>query len=193
MKIILASGSPRRRELLSGIEADFEVLPAGIEESYPAELPEELIPEYLAQKKAEHVVELLRKQQKNMDNLVVLAADTIVVVNGEVLGKPEDEKAAFDMLQKIAGRAHQVISGVCLKTETQTVAFHEVTKVYFHHLSDDEILHYIKHYKPFDKAGAYAIQEWIGMIGIKYIEGDYYNVVGLPVNRVYQELKKMKN
>ncbi|MBQ8157841.1 MAG: septum formation protein Maf [Prevotella sp.] len=184
--IILASNSPRRRELLSGLGIDFEVkvLP-DIQENYPASLPVKDIAQYIAKEKAD----AYRSELSTSD--LVITADTVVIVDDEVMGKPADASDAFRMLRKLSGRKHQVITGVCLLTTTSQRLFSVVTDVAFKELSDDEIQYYISHYRPFDKAGAYGIQEWIGYIGVTGIEGSYFNVMGFPVQRVYRELATM--
>ena len=186
MKIILASASPRRKELLAGLDMDFEVrLLPGIEESYPDDLPTAKIAEYIAREKA------AAYNGEIGDDELLLTADTIVVVDDEVLGKPADEEDARRMLRMISGRTHQVITGVCLATREKTRSFSVETDVTFKALKDSEIDYYIKQYRPFDKAGAYGIQEWIGYIGVESIRGSYFNVMGLPVQRIYNEIKKM--
>ena len=185
MKIILASASPRRKELLAGLDLDFEVrLLPGIDESYPDDLPTTKISEYIAREKA------AAYNGEIGDGELLLTADTIVVVDDEVLGKPSDEDDARRMLHMISGRTHQVITGVCLATRDETRSFSVETDVTFKTLSDNEIDYYIKQYRPFDKAGAYGIQEWIGYIGVESIRGSYFNVMGLPVQRIYNEIKK---
>ena len=184
--IILASNSPRRRELLAGLGLAFEVkvLP-DIAETYPANLPVQQIAEYIAVEKADAY-----KPAMAINDLIV-TADTIVVVDNEVLGKPHDEADAARMLHLLSGRSHQVITGVCLTTSKQQRHFSVETEVTFKVLTDEEIRHYITHYRPFDKAGAYGIQEWIGYVGVKSLHGSYFNVMGLPVQRIYSELQKM--
>ena len=184
-KIILASNSPRRRELLAGLDLDFEVrvLP-GIDESYPDTLPVMETAEYIASKKA-----TAYQRQMAADELVI-TADTVVIVGDEVLGKPADAADAAQMLRKLSGRSHQVVTGVCLTTLQQSVRFSVTTDVTFKQLTDAEISYYIKKYQPFDKAGAYGIQEWIGYIGCTGLRGSYYNVMGLPVQRIYAELQQ---
>ena len=185
MKIILASASPRRKELLAGLDFDFEVrLLPGIDESYPDDLPTTKISEYIAREKAAAYTGEIG------DGELLLTADTIVVVDDEVLGKPSDEDDARRMLHMISGRTHQVITGVCLATRDETRSFSVETDVTFKTLSDNEIDYYIKQYRPFDKAGAYGIQEWIGYVGVESIRGSYFNVMGLPVQRIYNEIKK---
>lgn len=182
--IVLASNSPRRRELLAGLGLDFEVRTlAGIDESYPATLPALETAEYIARKKA------AAYQQTMADDELIITADTVVIVGDEVLGKPVDEAEAREMLLKLSGRTHQVVTGVCLSTRQRMVHFSVQTDVTFKQLAEDEIAYYIKYYKPFDKAGAYGIQEWIGYIGCTGLHGSYYNVMGLPVQRIYAELQ----
>lgn len=184
-KIILASNSPRRRELLAGLGIEFEVrvLP-GIDESYPASMPAEETAEYIAGKKA------AAYRQVMADDELVITADTVVIVGDEVLGKPADTQMAAQMLRKLSGRTHQVMTGVCITTSEQTVSFSVKTDVTFKQLAEDEIEYYIKKYQPLDKAGAYGIQEWIGYIGCTGLNGSYYNVMGLPVQRIYTELQR---
>ena len=182
-RIILASNSPRRRELLSGLGISYEVrtLP-GIDESYPADLPVEQIAEYIAAEKA-----AAYQRQMAADELII-TADTIVVIAGEVMGKPHDADDARRMLRKLSNCTHQVITGVCLTTMKKQRRFSVTTDVTFKALTDDEIGYYITNYRPFDKAGAYGIQEWIGYIGVTALHGSYFNVMGLPVQRIYMEL-----
>lgn len=185
-KVILASNSPRRKELLSGLGLEYEVrVMPGIDEAYPDSLPSEEVPVYIARKKAE-------AYRKNIvaDELII-TADTVVCIDGEVLGKPEDGIAACAMLKKLSGRTHLVITGVCLTTVRFQKSFAAVTEVTFDSLTDDEIRFYVERYRPFDKAGAYGVQEWIGYVGVTGMNGSFYNVMGLPVQRLYQELKKL--
>ena len=181
-RIVLASKSPRRRELLAGLELEFTVESKDVEEIYPEGMPAEEIPVYLAQLKAAPY------QGELDDNTLVITSDTIVLLNGEVLGKPTDADDAIAMLGKLSGAMHQVITGVCLTSAHKTHSFSTTTNVYFRHLSSEEIAFYVHAYKPFDKAGSYGIQEWIGYAAIERIEGSYFNVMGLPVQRLYQEL-----
>ena len=182
--IVLASNSPRRKELLAGLDVDFEVrVLQGIDESYPAELPTQDIAGYISQKKA-----AAYRGTMGSDELVI-TADTIVVLDGEVMGKPADEEDACRMLRKLSGRTHQVITGVTLTTKERQQSFSVETDVTFRTLSEEEINYYVQHYKPMDKAGAYGIQEWIGHIGVTGISGSYFNVMGLPVQRIYEALK----
>lgn len=181
--IILASNSPRRRELLKGLGIDFEVrvLP-DIEENYPDDLPVSQIAEYIAKEKAEAYREVMGE-----DDLII-TADTVVIVGDEVMGKPADADDARRMLHQLSNCTHQVITGVCLTTKDVQRRFSVTTDVTFKQLSEQEITHYIENYRPFDKAGAYGIQEWIGYIGVTALNGSYFNVMGLPVQRIYSEL-----
>ena len=183
--IILASNSPRRRELLAGLGIDFEVrvLP-DIEENYPPTLPVSQIAQYIAKEKAQAYREVMT------DDQLIITADTVVVAAGEVMGKPVNADDAFRMLRKLSGCKHQVITGVCLTSTAVQREFSVTTDVAFKQLTDDEIHYYINHYHPFDKAGAYGIQEWIGYIGVTGLEGSYFNVMGLPVQRIYTELSR---
>lgn len=181
MKIILASNSPRRKELLSAMEIDFEVrMQDGIDESYPEGLGMTAIPEYISNQKA--------AAYNINDGELLITADTIVYLDGEVLGKPAESKEACEMLTKLSGRTHQVITGVTIRTKERVRTFSCVTDVTFASLTREQIQHYVTKYKPFDKAGAYGIQEWIGCVGVTGINGSYYNVMGLPVQRLNREL-----
>ena len=183
-KIILASNSPRRRELLAGLDLDFEVkVIKGIDESYPETLAPEKVAQYIAAKKADAYVPAIHE-----DNLVI-TADTVVIVDNDILGKPHDESEAKAMLRRISGRSHQVVTGVCLVTKDKRREFSVSTDVTFRSLSESEIDYYVSHYRPFDKAGAYGIQEWIGYVGVTGLNGSYFNVMGLPVQRIYAELQ----
>lgn len=183
--IILASNSPRRKELLAGIDVNFDVrVIHDIDESYPASLPTKDIAEYISRKKA-----TVYRQQMASDELII-TADTIVVLDSEVMGKPHDEADASRMLHELSGRTHQVITGVTLTTIDRQRSFSVETDVTFKSLTDEEINYYIQHYKPFDKAGAYGIQEWIGHIGVTALKGSYFNVMGLPVQRIYEALRQ---
>ena len=188
MKLILASNSPRRRELLAGLGLEFEVrvLP-GIDESYPSDLREGDIPLYISRAKARAYLPNLTAEE------LLVTADTIVWLDGQVLEKPKDEADACRMLRGLSGKTHQVFTGVCLTTTTKQVAFSCRTDVTFAQLDEEEILHYVKTFRPMDKAGAYGVQEWIGYIGVERVEGSYFNVVGLPVQRLYQALKQNFN
>ncbi|MFA9370355.1 MAG: Maf-like protein [Labilibaculum antarcticum] len=183
-QLILASQSPRRHEMLKELGLIFEIRTKEVEEIYPEGLEPEQIPVYLSELKAKAFEEDIKS------NELVITADTIVCVDDWILGKPKDREDAVKMLNALSNRSHQVISGVCLMSKEKKVSFSTTTNVHFKALSDEEIDYYIDNYKPFDKAGAYGIQEWIGFIGIDGIEGSYFNVVGLPIQRLYQELSK---
>lgn len=185
-KITLASNSPRRKELLSGLGINYTVktLP-DIDESFPDDMQKEEIPTFIAANKAKAYYEIMQSDE------LLITADTIVWVNGEVLGKPIDKDDAYLMLRKLSGVSHSVITGVCLTTKTWQKQFHAVTEVDFAELTDEEINYYIDHYKPYDKAGAYGVQEWIGYIAVRSMEGSYFNVMGLPVQMLYTELKEI--
>ena len=183
-QLILASASPRRKELLAGLNIPFEVrLIDGIDETYPSELPIDEVPLYISQKKAAAYKANVSPQT------IVLTADTVVVCNEQILGKPIDEADARRMLQMLSGKTHRVITGVTLLVEGNSKSFSVATDVSFKPLSAAEIDYYIRTFKPFDKAGAYGIQEWIGYIGVTAINGSYFNVMGLPVQRIYEELR----
>jgi septum formation protein len=184
-QIILASNSPRRKELMSGLDISFEIktLP-DIEEFYPDTLQKEEIPLYLAKLKADAYRTLMQ------DNTLLITADTIVWLDGKVYGKPENETEAKYMLQQLSGRTHEVFTGVCLTTQQKQKSFFAVSKVGFAVLSEAEIDYYVSKYKPFDKAGAYGVQEWIGYVGVEHLEGSFYNVMGLPVRLLYKYLKE---
>lgn len=184
-KIILASNSPRRKELLAGLDVDFEVrVIKGIDESYPDSLPTTDIAEYISRKKANAYLHQLAADE------LLITADTIVVLGSEVMGKPHDEADACRMLRKLSGQTHQVITGVTLATNVRQQSFSVVTDVTFKSFTDEEIDYYVSHYKPFDKAGAYGIQEWLGYIGVTALRGSYFNVMGLPVQRIYEALRQ---
>ncbi|MEZ5195028.1 MAG: Maf-like protein [Bacteroidales bacterium] len=182
-KIILASRSPRRQQLLNKLGLAFEVSPMDVDESYPSHLIHEEIALYLSELKAQAF-----KVSDLCDNCLVISADTIVWQDGKVLPKPKDYEDAVRILKTLSGNVHEVITGVSLRSKSRMKSFHSITKVYFKKLTREEIDYYIANYKPFDKAGAYGIQEWIGCIGIEKIEGSYFNVVGLPVQKLYSEL-----
>lgn len=181
-KIILASQSPRRKQLLEWAKVEFEVVVSEADESYPADLPVEDVPVFIARNKAKAV------QQKINNDALILGADTIVVLNNEVITKPENRAHAIQILQSLSGKKHLVITGVVLLQHSNEISFADITQVIFHTLTNEQIIFYVDKYKPYDKAGAYAIQEWIGVVGIKSINGDFYNVMGLPVSRVVQQL-----
>ena len=183
--MILASNSPRRKELLAGLDVQFEVrVLKGIDESYPDTVPTAEIAEYIAQKKAAAYRETIAADE------LVITADTIVVLGDEVLGKPKDAADARRLLRELSGRTHQVITGVVLTTKERQEHFSVVSDVTFKTLEDSEIDYYVETYKPMDKAGAYGIQEWIGYVGVTRLEGSYFNVMGLPVQRIYEALKR---
>lgn len=184
--IILASNSPRRRELLSGLGVDYEVrtLP-GVDESYPDTLSGEDIPVYISREKAAAYLPFIAPDE------LIITADTIVWLDGRVLGKPADEADACRMLRELSGRTHRVITGVTLSTAAFQKSFAVTSEVEFAPLTEEEITYYVDHYRPLDKAGAYGVQEWIGFIGVRRLSGSYFNVMGLPIQRLYQELKEL--
>lgn len=182
--IVLVSQSPRRRELLKGLELEFKCTSVDTDESYPASLKDGEIPMYIAKQKADAYLPQMA------DNTLAITADTVVLINGSVLGKPKSRQEAIDMLHTLSGNAHQVITGVCIFTKGKRKTFSVLTDVRFTTLTDAEIEHYIDTYKPFDKAGSYGVQEWIGYVGIEKITGSYFNVMGLPVQRLYKELNQ---
>jgi septum formation protein len=184
-KIILASKSPRRQYLLKELGVDFEIIATDVQEEYPDNLSSDEIALYLAGKKAE-AFDRSRIDEKT----IIIAADTIVVLEGEILGKPGNYQEALTMLQKLSGKKHEVITGVCIMSKKKINTFHVTSSVYFKELCDEEIDYYINNFRPYDKAGGYGIQEWIGYIGISKIEGSFFNVMGLPVKEVYEELLK---
>jgi septum formation protein len=183
-RIVLASGSPRRRQLLEWAEIEFDVFVKETAETWPEGLSTAEVPVHIARNKA-----LAVKGDFAHDRLI-LAADTVVVLKDEIIGKPRDREDAVSILSRLAGQRHEVITGVVLVRGEQEIAFADRTAVWFHELSRAEIEGYVDRYKPYDKAGAYAIQEWIGVVGIKGIEGDFYNVMGLPVSRVVRALRQ---
>ena len=203
-KIILASNSPRRRELLAGLDVNFEVkVLNGIDESFPDDLDAYQVAEFIAQKKAEAYRSLLDNEESSLVENLVLTADTVVVApaadeqndqegKGIILGKPKTADDAVRMLKMLSGKTHHVVTGVCLTTKDEQRHFSVTTEVSFKELTDWEINYYISHYRPFDKAGAYGIQEWIGYIGCTGLNGSYFNVMGLPVQRIYEEMLKMQ-
>lgn len=202
-KIILASNSPRRRELLAGLDVNFEVkVLNGIDESYPDDLDAYQVAEFIAQKKAEAYRSLLNEEESSAEESLILTADTVVIApaadeqndqegKGIILGKPKTADDAVRMLRMLSGKTHHVVTGVCLTTKDGQRHFSVTTEVSFKELTDWEINYYISHYRPFDKAGAYGIQEWIGYIGCTGLNGSYFNVMGLPVQRIYEEMLKM--
>jgi septum formation protein len=188
-RIILASQSPRRKQLLEWAEIPFEVIVQSTAETWPQGMPIPNIPVHIAREKA------IAVRQKNDslhdNNNIIIAADTVVVLKDTIIGKPADREDALDILSRLSGNKHQVITGVVLVKGEHEIAFADTTDVWFHELSPEQIAFYVDKYKPYDKAGAYAIQEWIGVVGIKAIQGDFYNVMGLPVSRVVTELSKL--
>ncbi|MFY7840866.1 MAG: Maf family nucleotide pyrophosphatase [Lacibacter sp.] len=186
-RIILASKSPRRKQLLEWAEIPFDVMVKDTDEMYPASLPIDQVPVYIARNKA-----LAVKEELSHDRLI-LAADTVVVLNGKVIGKPVNKDNAIAILTELSGQVHEVITGVVLMRDDAEIAFADITEVEFHKLSLQQIEFYVNKYKPYDKAGAYAIQEWIGVVGIKRVKGDFYNVMGLPVSRVVKALLEFDN
>ena len=184
-RIVLGSNSPRRKELLSGLDLEFEVeVIPGIDESYPETLTAEEIPLHIARRKAEAYLE------KMTDDELLITADTIVATYDRILGKPANREEAIEMLNYLSDHVHEVVTGVCLTTQEKSISFSVASAVSFAKLEEDDIIYYVDKYRPFDKAGSYGIQEWIGYIGVEAINGSFYNVMGLPVQRLYQELKK---
>ena len=180
----MASGSPRRQELFKELGLEFSIQVKAVEEIYPPTLKGAEITNYLAELKAAAFTDLA-------ENDVVITSDTIVWLNDKAIEKPKDKPHAIEMLQEISGKCHEVITSICIKTFTSKKVFYDVTKVCFKSLSIEEINFYVENYQPFDKAGAYGIQEWIGFIGVNRIEGSYFNVMGLPVHKLYEELMKL--
>lgn len=182
-KLILASQSPRRRELLRGLDVEFDVTSVDADESFPATLKGAGAVQYICKAKANAYKPLLA------DKTIAITADTVVILDDKIIGKPKTEEEAFGMIKSLSGRVHEVITAVCIFTKEKTTEFYSSTEVHFSSLTDEEIRYYINKYKPFDKAGSYGVQEWIGYIGIEKIVGSYFNVMGLPVKRLYDELK----
>ncbi len=185
-KLILASASPRRQQLMKDAGFTFEVRLKSVEEKYPENINLEQVPEYLSRIKAEAFRGELKADE------VLVTADTVVCIHDRILGKPADRNEAISMLRELSGNRHLVITGVSVTTCTEQLSFSSHTNVFFKHLSNEEIEFYVDTYKPFDKAGAYGIQEWIGYIGIERIEGSFYNVMGLPVQKLYETLRKLQ-
>ncbi len=184
-QVILASNSPRRKQLMEGAGIDFSVITNGdVDESYPADMPLNEVPVYLAKLKS-HAFRPLA------GNEILITADTVVLCNKQLLGKPEDENDATRMLRMLSGNSHEVLTGVCIRTQNLLHTFATSSLVDFRPLSSEEILYYVEHYKPYDKAGAYGAQEWIGYIGIQRIEGSYFNVMGLPIQQLFVELDRL--
>lgn len=184
-KLILASNSPRRQQLLRELGLNYDIKTKIVDEVFPEDMPASEVAEYLAKKKGSAY------QSDLSDNELVITADTTVVTGTTILNKPADEEEAKYMLELLSGKSHQVITGVCLTTQQSQISFRDTTTVFFRTLTEKEIEYYIRQYQPFDKAGGYAIQEWIGMTGIVKIEGSYFNVVGLPVEKLYKFLRDM--
>ena len=191
--IILASQSPRRKMLLEWANIPFEVIISDSDESFPDTMSINDVPVFIASNKAKKVKQLIRTQFPQHDSKKIVAADTIVVLEDKVLGKPADKQAAIASLVSLSGKTHQVITGVVILIDGHEYAFSETTLVTFNHLSLDQIEYYVENYKPYDKAGGYAIQEWIGVVGIQSIQGDFYNVMGLPVSKLLQKIKQLEN
>ena len=189
-KIILASGSPRRKQLLSWAEIPFEVMVSATDESYPEHFNTDEIAVHIAKNKALAVQEKLNGKT-NSNEYTIIAADTIVVLENKIIGKPIDREDAIKILSDLSAKTHKVITGVYILSGESIIEFSEETEVEFHELSLPQIEYYVDNYQPYDKAGAYAIQEWIGVVGVKSIKGDFYNVMGLPVSKVVRELKKV--
>lgn len=185
-RLILASGSPRRQQFFKDLDLDFEIRLKEVEEIYPSELEREEITNYLAALKARVF------ESELYDNEILITSDTIVWHNNTALGKPKNEQDAFNMLKSLSNTTHEVITSVCFKSKNSISVIHDITKVSFKALSDQEISYYINNYKPFDKAGAYGIQEWIGFVAVTKIEGSYANVMGLPTDKVYDFLNKLE-
>lgn len=183
--LILGSSSPRRQQLLKEAGINFSVKTKDTAEIYPSTIPPEEVPVFLAKLKA-HAF------SNELANQTILTADTVVIIHGQILGKPADDDEAIHMLKTLSGNMHEVITGVCIYNKNKEVTFKDVTEVYFKKLADEDIFSYVKRSKPFDKAGAYGIQEWIGLIGIEKIVGSYFNVMGLPVHMVIEELRKFE-
>lgn len=182
--IYLASKSPRRRELLTQLRIKFNTINiGGIDENYPDDIPAAEVPQYIANRKADAYMSLIK------DNEMVITADTLVMIDNRILGKPKDEAEAVEMLMALSGKVHKVVSGVCIVTADRRTSFTTETDVKFAEISKEEAQYYVENYMPLDKAGAYGIQEWIGCIAVESIHGSFYNVMGLPVHRLYNELK----
>lgn len=184
--VVLASNSPRRKELMSGLGIEYVVktLP-DIDESYPADLQGEAIPLFIAREKADAYRSMIAPEE------LLITADTIVWLDGKALGKPAGREDAIGMLQALSGKVHQVITGVCLTTQEWQRSFTSTTEVRFAKLTDEEIEYYVDTYSPMDKAGSYGVQEWIGFVGVESISGSYFNIMGLPIQRLYRELSKL--
>lgn len=193
-RFILASQSPRRQDLLRTVGLDFEVMVSSSDESYPETMPIQEVPSFIAKNKATAVANILAENSLNIaseSETCIIAADTVVVLDNLVMGKPLDRNDAILSLTKLSGNTHEVITGVCLYHQNEFTIFSENTKVKFHKLTEQQIMYYVDQYKPYDKAGGYAIQEWIGLVGIDNIQGDFYNVMGLPVSKLMQKIKQL--
>ncbi len=190
---ILASQSPRRKQLLAWADIDFDVIVSEAEEDFPAEMDVQEVPVHIAQKKAVAVQDKIKHELPIHQGKWIIAADTIVVLENEIIGKPTDRADAINILQKLSGKTHRVITGVYLINDTESRNFSETTLVHFHPLTLSQIEYYVDQYQPYDKAGAYGIQDWIGVIGIRGIEGDFYNVMGLPVSKLLSYLPTTTN
>jgi septum formation protein len=190
---ILASQSPRRKQLLAWADIDFDVIVSAAEEDFPAEMDVQEVPVYIAQKKAIAVQDKIKHELPIHQGKWIIAADTIVVLENEIIGKPIDRADAIHILQKLSGKTHRVITGVYLINDTESINFSETTLVHFHPLTLSQIEYYVDQYQPYDKAGAYGIQDWIGVVGIQGIEGDFYNVMGLPVSKLLSYLPTTRN
>ena len=188
---ILASQSPRRKTLLEWAEISFEIIVSDSDESYPASIAIEQVPEFIAKNKALAVKEMIISTKPALVNQCIIAADTVVVLDHKIIGKPNNKQEAIDSLLALSGQTHKVITGVVLLYQGQEISFSETTLVEFHTLTLEQIEFYVDKYKPYDKAGGYAIQEWIGVVGIKKITGDFYNVMGLPVSKLVQKIKQL--
>ena len=182
--IILASSSPRRKQLLTSLDLEFQVQTKDTPEDFSDQMPIVEVPMFLACRKAEAFLQEIQEEH------LVIAADTIVSIENIILNKPQNEEEAFSMLQMLSGKMHEVITGVCLMNKQKTFVFSDITKVFFKTLTEEEIRYYIQKYAPYDKAGSYGAQEWLGMVAIHHIEGSYFNVMGLPIHRLYEELVK---
>jgi septum formation protein len=188
---ILASQSPRRKTLLEWAEIPFEIIVSDIDESYPASLAIEEVPAFIAKNKALAVKEMILSTKPALANTCIIAADTVVVLDQKIIGKPSNKEQAMESLMALSGQTHKVITGVVLLYQDREICFCETTLVEFHALTHEQIEFYVDKYQPYDKAGGYAIQEWIGVVGIKKITGDFYNVMGLPVSKLVQKIKQL--
>jgi septum formation protein len=188
-KVVLASQSPRRKQLLEWAEIEFDVMSRETDETWPEGMPVEEIPIYISREKAK-AVRALELFQRYEGNVPVIAADTIVVIDNNVMGKPLDREHALEMLKALSGRKHRVITGVVIMDNDKEISFADITEVEFHDINESDLIYYVDKCEPFDKAGAYAIQEWIGVVGVRSVTGDFYNVMGLPISRVVQTLHR---